>query len=376
VNILLSTDTVGGVWDYTATLARQLSGRGHAVLLAVLGDPGPDHLAALPVGVEVQWRPLRLEWMPDVADDVAAGGEWLGALARRWRPDVVHLNQLAYSALPFPAPILVVVHSDVLSWFSETQGREAPPEWAEYAGWVRRGLRAADVVVAPSAYQSALTLRHYGRAADRVIHNGVDAASAPAGERTGPLAISAGRAWDDAKGMATLDHALELLGGSAPEAHLFGELDGPHGQRFRPVRLAAHGRTPREQVDAWMRRATVYVGASRYEPFGLAPLEAALQGCALLLSDIGSFRELWDGCADFFPPGDAAALADAIARLGADRRRREELARAARGRALERYTAERFVEQYLDLYAAMHRDGLRLPPLTTTADPSVVPPSG
>ena len=61
---------------------------------------------------------------------------------------------------------------------------------------------------------------------------------------------------------------------------------------------------PRGEVDDWFSRATVYAAPSLYEPFGLAPLQAALHGCALVLSDIGSFRELWDGCAEFVPPGD------------------------------------------------------------------------
>ena len=38
---------------------------------------------------------------------------------------------------------------------------------------------------------------------------------------------------------------------------------------------------------------------ARYEPFGLAVLEAAQAGMRLVLSDIPSFRELWDGAATF-----------------------------------------------------------------------------
>jgi glycosyltransferase involved in cell wall biosynthesis len=95
------------------------------------------------------------------------------------------------------------------------------------------------------------------------------------------------------------------------------------------------------------------VAPSRYEPFGLAPLEAALHGCALVLSDIGTFRELWDGCAEFFPSGDAAALADALRRVNGDARLRERLAKAARTRAIRRYTARRMVADYIELYRQM-----------------------
>src|SRR5690606_15476731 len=193
-----------------------------------------------------------------------------------------------------------------LSWFSETLGHDAPPEWDAYARRVREGIAAADVLVSVSAYQAALAERHYGRAADRVIHNGVVPPPEAPAPRREPWVVSAGRAWDEAKGVALLDRALAEMGAAAPPAHLLGELEGPHGQRFRAERLVCHGRTGRAEVDAWLRRAGIYVAASLYEPFGLAPLEAALHGCALVMSDLPVFRELWDGCAIFFPKGDAS----------------------------------------------------------------------
>lgn len=357
LRVFLSTDTVGGVWDHTVTLARELHGAGHPVLVAVLGEPRDERLAHLPVGVEVTWRPYRLEWMQDAAEDVAAAGAWLRRTADLWQADVVHLNQMAYAVEPFAAPVLVAVHSDVLSWFSETLGQDAPAEFAAYERWVRGGLAAADAVVTPTAYQSALVLRHFGRGADRVIHNGV---AAPAGEppaRSGTLVVSAGRAWDEAKGAHVLDEAAGILralaGDSAPAVHLLGETAGPGGDRFDARHLRAHGRVERAEVDAWLGRASVYVAASSYEPFGLAPLEAALHGCALVLSDIGSFRELWKGCAVFFPPGDAEALANAILQLRHDPVRCAQLAEGGRTRALRRYTAGRMADDYLSVYRGM-----------------------
>lgn len=63
MKILLTTDTVGGVWDHTVTLARELDAAGHEVLVAVIGEPRDERLAALPAGVQVVWRAYRLEWM-------------------------------------------------------------------------------------------------------------------------------------------------------------------------------------------------------------------------------------------------------------------------------------------------------------------------
>jgi glycogen synthase len=350
MRVLLTADAVGGVWDYAATLARELRGAGVEVMLAVLGEPPEERLSGLPAGVELAARPFRLEWMEGAAADLRPAADWLRGLADAWGADLVHLNQMAYAAHGLGVPTLVVVHSDVLSWFREVQGREAPPEWAPYARWVAEGLRAADRVAAPSRYQARLTRRHYGRAVDRVIHNG---AATPPGEpprRDGSLALSVGRAWDEAKGMRTFEEAIRILGDAAPPAHLCGELAGPGEQGFAPGRLVCHGPLGRGQVERRMRGAAVYVGASRYEPFGLAPLEAALNGCALVLSDIGSFRELWEGCALFFPRGDARALADAIAALRDEPGRRAALADAARERARERYGADRFGRAYLALY--------------------------
>ena len=60
------------------------------------------------------------------------------------------------------------------------------------------------------------------------------------------------------------------------------------------------------------RAATVFAAPARYEPFGLGILEAALSGCALVLGDIASLRELWDGAAEFVDPDDPQALAAAL----------------------------------------------------------------
>jgi glycogen(starch) synthase len=362
MKILLTTDTVGGVWDHTVTLARELDAVGHEVLVAVIGEPRDERLAALPAGVQVVWRAYRLEWMQDAADDVRAAGEWLAGLAGVWSPDIVHLNQIAYAVHPFGAPVLVGVHSDVISWWPHVNGVEAPEaEWGAYRGWLRAGLRAADAVVTPTAYQGALVLRYYGMEVTRVIHNGIHFVDDEPHPRDGRMVLSVGRLWDRGKGVDLLDEAAGLLGDEAPEVHVIGETVAPHGETFSVRNVTAHGRVERAQVDEWMRRAGVYVAPSRYEPFGLAPLEAALHGCALVLSDIGTFRELWDGCAEFFPSGDARALAQAIRRVCNDDARRARLARAARTRAARRYTARRMASEYIDLYHQMIRNYAKVP---------------
>lgn len=48
---------------------------------------------------------------------------------------------------------------------------------------------------------------------------------------------------------------------------------------------------------------TIYVHPALCEPFGLAVVEAAQAGCALVLSEIAPLRENWEGAALFFGSG-------------------------------------------------------------------------
>jgi glycogen synthase len=356
MRLLLTTDTVGGVWDYAATLSSALADDGHAVLLAIIGHPTDDQLAQLSEEIAIESRFQRLEWMTGSSADLAVTARWLANLARGWRSDLVHLNQMVYPGITtFAVPTLVVVHSDVCSWHLEVRGSPPGAEWRGYVDAVRAGLRSAHAVVAPSLYQAAFVKRFYDRRDVSVIHNGTDRGSVDARTAKEPLVLSVGRAWDEAKGAGVLDRALGLVRDRTVEGHFVGPMAGPDGSTFSAQALRCHDRASREEVGHWLARAAIYVAPSLYEPFGLAPVEAASSDCALVLSDIGSFRELWQDCAEFFPKGDAHALASAISRLVNDPGRRTELATKARRRAAERYSVDRFVDGYFSLYATLRR---------------------
>jgi glycosyltransferase involved in cell wall biosynthesis len=93
----------------------------------------------------------------------------------------------------------------------------------------------------------------------------------------------------------------------------------------------------------------VFASLAVYEPFGLAVLEAALAGCALVLSDTATFRELWHDAALFVPAGDASAVRDAVNRLIADGDLRLRLSARAQARAAA-YSAEACVCGTLAVY--------------------------
>jgi glycosyltransferase involved in cell wall biosynthesis len=101
-----------------------------------------------------------------------------------------------------------------------------------------------------------------------------------------------------------------------------------------------------------MSRAAIFVLPARYEPFGLAVLEAALAGCALVLGDIPSLREIWQDAALFAPTCEPDAIAAALAMLITDAPLRQHMGQRARSRALE-FSPRRTARAYLALYHEM-----------------------
>jgi glycosyltransferase involved in cell wall biosynthesis len=352
MTILMTADSVGGVWTYALDLCRGLTTRGVRVVLAVMGAPltTEQRRAARAIrGVELQARPFRLEWMPDAADDVARAGDWLLDLARAAAPDVVHVNGYAHAALPFGAPVLVGAHSCVLSWFHAVRGSAPPSTYLEYEQAVRRGLAAADLIVAPSRAMALSLLRHYApQPPVLVIHNGRDAAAFAPG-RKGSFVLTAGRLWDDAKNVALLAAAAAQI-----PWPVFVAGDGaPAAGGVRPLGFLSSAALVR-----WMGAASIYALPARYEPFGLSVVEAASAGCALVLGDIASLRELWEGAATFVDPEDAPGLAGVVRRLIADPAALQQMRRQAQRRA-RRYGADAMVDRYRAAYAQLAAAGVR-----------------
>jgi glycosyltransferase involved in cell wall biosynthesis len=110
-----------------------------------------------------------------------------------------------------------------------------------------------------------------------------------------------------------------------------------------------------QELSSWLQRAAIYLSPARYDPFGLLPLQAALDGCALLLSDIPSYRELWDGAACFFRSDDAQDLRRKWRRLVKDADLRADLWRRAARRAHSNYTPSRMADQYVQVYARVQQ---------------------
>lgn len=323
----MTADTVGGVWRYAVELVRALDAE---VTLATMGEPlSAEQRGEAPCRVEES--SFALEWMREPWEDVERAGEWLLGLAEDARPDVVHLNGYAHAPLPWPAPVLVVAHSDVATWWEAVRGGAPPPEWDRYRAAVQEGLLAADAAAAPTRAMLDALRRHYDLATDcYVVPNGRTPVLPRPKE---DYVAAAGRFWDEAKGL----DAIRRVEGRLPW----------------PVRVAgAEGRVPAREVEALLAHASIFVSPARYEPFGLAALEAGSAGCALVLGDIPSLREVWGDAALYVRPGDDDALGRVLLRLIEDEALRAQLAARARARAA-RYTPAWTAAAYERLYARL-----------------------
>ncbi|MDQ3809304.1 MAG: glycosyltransferase, partial [Chloroflexota bacterium] len=358
---------IGGVWDFCLTLVQALDAR---VTLLALGPESAEHRqAAARAGADVRFVPLKLEWMQAADRDVRRTREVVRDLVRTLRPDLVHANQFAAALAEIDVPVVLTVHSDVLSWRRWTLGASAadvPLEWAAYARLVLAALRAADRVVAVSRFlaDQVRELYEFDQPIE-VVHNGwpAPACHRPSsgtggdgangdGERLGTLL--AGRAWDDAKNVGLAAAAAQ--GWDPGPVWLAGDLRHPDSDGLQCVEapVQALGRLSRAELDERLRRAAIYLSPARYDPFGLLPLQAALHGATLLLSDIPSYRELWQGAACFFASDDPIDLRDKWGRLLANPAERAKLASAARARAAV-YTPAAMASAYQRLYAGAGR---------------------
>src|SRR6476620_12156620 len=114
-HILMTADTIGGVWTYALELARGLTESGVRVSIAAMGGSlsREQRWEAQFPGLQVFESGYKLEWMEQPWQDVDAAGEWLLDLSQRLKPDVIHLNNYAHGALEWNAPVLMVGHSCV-----------------------------------------------------------------------------------------------------------------------------------------------------------------------------------------------------------------------------------------------------------------------
>lgn len=354
MRVLLTTDTIGGVWTYTKELTEGLLQRSHSIALVSFGrSPSADQsawcsaiCAKYPEHFHYTASETPLEWMDANGSAYAGAENLLLHTAQSFGADLVHSNQFCFGRLPVSIPKLVVAHSDVLSWAAACRpcGLEPSPWLNTYKRQVQEGLSSADAVVAPTHWMLQALADHFSLPGEAyVIANGRDLSL---GSTRGPRklqAVTVGRLWDEAKGLA-------LLGAVSSPTPIFvaGELDHQRSTAPQSVGDATLlGQLHEALLMDLFGSSSIYLALSVYEPFGLAPLEAALCGCAVIARDIASLREVWGDAALYFQ--DARSLSSLLGRLTGDPELLGEFRRLALNCA-RKMSRSRMTELYLRLY--------------------------
>jgi glycosyltransferase involved in cell wall biosynthesis len=359
----------GGIERCTQDLAEWAVAHGHAVAALVHQPAGVVRASAEHIGaVEVVRAgcvaaPLYTPLSPAFALHLAR-------LIDRFRPDVLHLhlpNPSAFWALTLPS-------ARRLPWVAHWHA-EVPtdtPDWRLRAAYrVYRPFeqallaRSAAIVTTSEAYAEASRALAPWRARTRAIPLGIgEAVEAPAAAPDWPAGsglrllavgrLSAYKGFDVLlAALARCADARLVLVGQGEEAPRLQALAARLGVADR-VRFA--GAVDDAALGAAYAAADLVVLPSldRGEAFGVVLLEAMRAGRALIASDVagsGISSVVGSDAGVLVPPGDAAALADAIAALAADPPRRRALGAAGQARWRERFTLAHAADPFLALYA-------------------------
>ena len=357
--ILMTADTVGGVWTYSMVLARQLAGWNIEVCLVTLGKKmsagQKKEVAAIP-RLRVFESDYKLEWMEDPWEDLEKAGRWLLQLEEELQPDLVHLNSYAFAPLPWVTPVLLVCHSCVFTWWQQVKGEMPDDKWSRYYEIVKQSLRTTDKLVAVS-HTYALEMAHcYDIPLNhiQVIYNGLYPTDYSVREKK-DVVFGMGRIWDEGKNYRIAEETVSelawpvVLAGHSPDPWKSALQGNKEPEAAGANRITYTGVLNKEEVVRQLGEASIFILPSRYEPFGLSALEAGLSRCALVLSDIPTLREIWQEAALYAPPDDAAMWAEQINRLIADEPLRKYMAQKAWETALQ-FTSRKMASQYLVLY--------------------------
>jgi glycogen(starch) synthase len=384
---------VGGLGRHVRALAVEMVEQGHEVVVLARREAGTDasthpstdeHVEGVRV-ISVAEDPPHLEFERDLVAWTLGMGHALaraGArLLRSWLPEVVHGHDwlVAHPAIALAemcdAPLVATVHATEAGrhagWLSHPLNRQVHSvEW-----WLAN--RADAVIACSTAMRGELShlfeldpsdvhVLHNGIEPDRwqVPRRGVRQARAEHAPEGAPLLLFFGRL-EHEKGAQDLLTALPRIRRSHPGTRLVVAGDGRHfpalleqARKLR-VRRAVDftGHLGDRALRALLAAAEATVMPSRYEPFGIAALEAAAAGAPLVASTAGGLGEIVvEGKTGLsFAPGDAAGLASAVRRVLDDPRGAARRARAARARLAADFDWGRIAAQTVGVYGHASR---------------------
>lgn len=354
--------SVGGVEIFTQRLADALIQRGHTV--AVAASRFPTHALAQEKidGVAVHRFPfleaLSLKGISPVERfaTLAKTVRDFAALKATFRPDIVHVhlsdaNAFFHLRAPDPVTTATVV----------TFHAPLTPAMASKDGVLAKLAAQADALVAVSRSTAEFASPVAARAGTpiTVIPPGVPTQGfiprtspckhAPAFAFVGRLVPCKG-AHLAVAAMASLPDATLAFIGDGAEAPALAALAAKLGIADR---VTFHGLVAIAAIPRLLRDVDALVVPSTYEePFGIVAVEAALAGVPAIVADVGGLRDIVSSGRTGFvvPPDDVASLARAMAEIASDRGRAFAMGKAARARAVARYSLDAVTDAHVAMY--------------------------
>jgi glycosyltransferase involved in cell wall biosynthesis len=316
-----------GVGEVTRGLLDALAARSDVVPVAyALTWRGRGALGAeVPEGVRVATARFPARVARELWD---RGATWPGA--EHWTGPVDVVHALNYVAPPAKAAVIAAVHDLTFVRFPEL----CTPDTLRYPGLIRRSIARGATIQTGSEFTAAEIRDEFGLPEERVAVVGWGLAPVTDGNATAGIALAGGARYvlalgtiEPRKNVPGLVRAFDAIAATDPDVRLV--VAGPDGwdqQAFDDALAAAHHRARIVRLgyvtDAQRRDllagSTVFAYPSRYEGFGLPPLEAMAAGVPVVATTAGSLPEVLGDAAVLVDPGDDDALAEALHRVLAD----------------------------------------------------------
>jgi len=328
VKLLVAAEPDAGHWPIHVALGRALAELGIGTVLvptrAGLTEQQRTE-ARLTPGLTLIEPGLGLDPRRTDPANLKEAGSRLARLASELGADLVQVEQagLVGQAL-FPCPVVALHFGCPVTRWEAVHGAPVPETFAWRAELIRSGLQAADAVICPSLVHAERVQARFGLPETPAV------VSVGRGSAQHDYVITAGRLWDEGSNLNILDAAARRIGVPVRAA---GPVHGPRGEEVMFDNLHCLGNLGEEEMIRWLSARPVFVSTALYDPIGLSVLMAASAGCALILSDIPDFRELWDDVAVFVDPRDERGFSETIANLVGDDFERAVIGRGARERA-------------------------------------------
>jgi len=349
LKILMTADTVGGVWTYTVSLCKALEKYNTEVHLMTMGGKPvkqqSDQIRSLK-NVHLYCSDYKLEWMENPWENVQQAAIWIKEVYEKVQPDIIHFNNYGQVNQIWDCPVVTVFHSCVQTWWEAVKRENLPNEWKKYKEIVKQALFSSDILIAPTKAILDQAHKAYGKTGfAKVIYNG-SGSKAYSTQKKERFILTAGRIWDEAKNISLLSRIAKQLKWPVYVA-------GTHNkneEEFENIHFL--GQLPPEVLQELMLKAVLFVMPAKYEPFGLAILEAARAGCTLALGNIDTLNEIWGETALYFDPFNDEEALLVLQQLIEDKELRTELAKKSMKRA-QSFTEQKMAENYFEVYKSL-----------------------